>query len=1537
MAAITRIGLAIAWLLGSGVCAFAGSGGVEERVDLRLEQAFPGASNPGSLSLRLRRVDGEWIPRVWGRGYNIADHRGRIIKTEKHGGGTRLTLDIMISSEPWMTGGPASYTLDLKQDGSRVAGTWSGRFRLVEGKGSLSGTVRKIPPPPAGYAPPEPGEHPRLLFRKSDLPHLREKAKTPWGQALLRRLETASASGKSDGVMYLGTGKTGWSLLYALTGNVKWADKARQALMSPENISRWWKMTHGVHDPGVVALEDALTFDLIYDTCDETVRRQVLQRFQKALPFLFWGTGDGHYNPTDQSNWAVQYRAGTGQAALMLLGEKGDYPPAPWGIPGTAFGFEGFTWPEGLGPRKPGIVRIEPDAAFRSGQGVPVTRIATASETTPLKSWLFAGPFGVPGGTDVLKSLGGEARARPDDGTTVTYRTIGGETVEVKFESMAGKKGSEKFSLESLKGRGSEGPSTCYFYGTVDNRAPAYFAVTARIYAREHSCLYIGGERLKDGEVIHLAAGRYPVLVRASLFRLMGIHQVLTGMHRARKGRYSFSLTALDRSEAERRVAVAAETHRILMEEWEAGREKHRKNGGLNPHAEDWIEIARDRCARYADSLGTHGWNMEGEGYTQHSLRQLLPFAHTYSTVMGRPVSLKDDLYMTFPLYVIKTIFGEDSVVMHGYGPGGGPLGVDNWARGFGVVPDRYKPGALWAWDHTQRLADKGKLESVYLTWKTLDNVSTVFRFVNYPLDMKPRNPSTVMPLVAEDKERGGYVFRNRWKDRDDIVISLFLNSNCPGGSWKTDESADFRIAGLGEEWAIQGWGYAHGSHTRPKPRQYMNVLQLSESVAGREATATYSRGETDGSGVVSMDMGKVYRIGMAGRRRPKPVDAGIRGMRSFAVDYSGASGAPCLVAVVDKVSGTKGDNFWQLCTTRRHTITTRADGFILTAPDGESLNATVAAPRNPRIEAGEFKTGHEANYHGGHFEVHFERRNVDVCGGEYFMVLMTLQRDRAPRVCVEGKGPNATAFVGERIVRFDGEKIALDSAPRGWRHDGTGMAMGCAPPTHWNRNGNVLWKTDIHADQISAPVVSMGRVFGTTSDSSVFCISAESGKLLWKRRLAAEAASLDVCLPPAARDGNVYAVFSSGLVAAINGAGEMSWNTKLEISGDIGPPVVVSDGIVVGGEDPICIDPQTGKTVESDALDAVITPPLVVDGIRYSIDCGGALLAIDTNAQDVCYKQPLGANPAFAGEGRSGSMMYAGGLIYVCHVAPDNRTVLIRPGRRFEKVWEYAVKDGGGAWDVPAFANDRMFVRSGTAIYCIGGTTPSKPVAPEVYVAYAPKSVPKDAGLPVCPLASDRIAERWVAAGPFKGRDMDRDSLPGIRDPRKAMLRAGDIIKFDGGAVAVKPVDDSQYFKHFKFTGDVKSIDITAALDRKFHSTGYFFTMIEVSETRYVRFHLRSPFDRWNPPDKLDARVWLAGKPLSENKLIELKPGHYPLMIQVSIGDCGGGKIWMAPRFEDETAAYQKKKRAYDEAMSWWPDYERTRDELFVLEGPGR
>ena len=182
-----------------------------------------------------------------------------------------------------------------------------------------------------------------------------------------------------------------------------------------------------------------------------------------------------------------------------------------------------------------------------------------------------------------------------------------------------------------------------------------------------------------------------------------------------------------------------------------------------------------------------------------------------------------------------------------------------------------------------------------------------------------------------------------------------------------------------------------------------------------------------DGSGDVTADMDAAYvgvrEAGRDSRNRAlyEAADVGIRGARSFAVDYSGSSGAACLVAVADTVTGTKGRNVWQFCTKQEHTVETAGRTFTVKAA-GAALRGTVVAPAEAEVELKNVTIRHEINYHGRHSQRDFKRTVISVrgTGQGFFFVVMTVQKGDAPKVTVEGAGTAARATVGGRVVRFD-------------------------------------------------------------------------------------------------------------------------------------------------------------------------------------------------------------------------------------------------------------------------------------------------------------------------------------------------------------------------------------------------------------------------------------------------------------------------------------------------------------------------------------
>lgn len=207
----------------------------------------------------------------------------------------------------------------------------------------------------AGFKAPAPGEHPRLLFRKSDLPALREKAKTPEGRAIIERLRKClnGSDGesmpvsfnpevgpiKSDGSgpfgekaplgTYTFSHMAGYGLLYQLTGDRQYAELGKQcfekALEGYRDRDRRYsfKAAYGALRAGPSLGWTAVGYDLCYDGWDEATRKKAALAIQDynegqwmSLAELVRGA---RQNP-GSNHWGMQ----VGGGALAILAIRDD-------------------------------------------------------------------------------------------------------------------------------------------------------------------------------------------------------------------------------------------------------------------------------------------------------------------------------------------------------------------------------------------------------------------------------------------------------------------------------------------------------------------------------------------------------------------------------------------------------------------------------------------------------------------------------------------------------------------------------------------------------------------------------------------------------------------------------------------------------------------------------------------------------------------------------------------------------------------------------------------------------------------------------------------------------------------------------------------------------------------------------------------------------------------------------------------------------------------------------------------------------------
>lgn len=203
------------------------------------------------------------------------------------------------------------------------------------------------------FTPPAPGDHPRLLFRKGDLPRLKKFAESPDGKAILARLRTCLNG--SDGetlpkrygvkgpVTQDGSGEfaedppgtytfshaAGYGLLYQLTGDRKYAGLGRECMEKAFEGQRdrdrrySFKAPVGALRAGPSLGWTALGYDLCYDGWDPEYRKKValaIQEYNEGKWMSLQELARGARQHPGSNHWGMQ----VGGAALALLALAGD-------------------------------------------------------------------------------------------------------------------------------------------------------------------------------------------------------------------------------------------------------------------------------------------------------------------------------------------------------------------------------------------------------------------------------------------------------------------------------------------------------------------------------------------------------------------------------------------------------------------------------------------------------------------------------------------------------------------------------------------------------------------------------------------------------------------------------------------------------------------------------------------------------------------------------------------------------------------------------------------------------------------------------------------------------------------------------------------------------------------------------------------------------------------------------------------------------------------------------------------------------------
>lgn len=964
------------------------------------------------LDLQLIADAGAW-DRVWGcNSINRGIHEGLVMDVTVKPGTFDFHIGMLVGDDPWVKGGFADLHIKLARPAGGngpIRGTYEGSYKGTPIAGPVTGDEHpRRPIVVKDFVPLHPDEHPRLLFRQADLATIRKRAGTPFGESYQEACSTSA-----DPLNH--------AMLYQITGDRNFAESSMKLVEAyGEEIEAMEGSGSGGFGHRLVRV--ALCYDLCYDAWPEAFKQRIRDRLRISLPALqnYIAINGGNYHPC--CNYYGPGRGAPAIAALAMWGEKGPKPappPDPFSNPTV----------------------IPPADDYKPSGDTPVV------ELTPTRfpgRWMIAGPAPfplAPMAADMLLKIN---PLRPHPGYArkamgLVTETVGTNDVTTMVESTFAfvnlpPEMLQNDAVDFTSRRLPDGDSTFLLSTVLEVKKEQ----TVAILSDGASGVWINGVRADTEGCCLLRPGLYPMTAVCTMS--------------GNRNRAAPRPVAPDSPEM--KASNAEHTFRMAL--WKADCEDWERYGGADTFWQRCVNKGFwHMYAHYRVGIGDGGFQAETGSYADIASWFPLVYAGMSTRLFGRSPSPYPDVTHLVPRRMMQVYFPADGRApfaqkinsCHG-------LRAEHCAAIMPALPERFRDPVLWGWNRVTSGNGEGNLatntgsEAADLWGSSL---GSALHFINYPLDgypvrAEPVEPAKSMPLTWEAKTFGYYCFRSGWQGKDEFIAQVFLKA-FPIGGWNDPNAGAFRLFGLGKEWVTGNQGKAGIRQNEPV------VVLLPEWVEGsgtdvkkmkadKKAVAMgllledknkakpvqpkavfnhnalghllYSQFEPDGSGVLSVDYKDVYSAAQKDVKVPR-----VTGMRSIGFDYSGTGGAPCLLAIADKVEGDVDKVWlWPLPARCLSNTVVKDNTFVVRQGDC-TMTGTFLSPANVKIEA----TSENIVHLGARlFDKELDR--IKATGDSSFLVVITIQRGDAPPVHVSGSGMDAHATVGNRIVRFDGEKI---------------------------------------------------------------------------------------------------------------------------------------------------------------------------------------------------------------------------------------------------------------------------------------------------------------------------------------------------------------------------------------------------------------------------------------------------------------------------------------------------------------------------------
>lgn len=218
-----------------------------------------------------------------------------------------------------------------------------------------------------------------------------------------------------------------------------------------------------------------------------------------------------------------------------------------------------------------------------------------------------------------------------------------------------------------------------------------------------------------------------------------------------------------------------------------------------------WLPIMERNLMRaVTEGFGSGGYFHEDSSHHIAANQSLVPAFQAMKVCAGKDFTRGRPNVRCLPLrYAIELLpsGNDDGACVYPLPWGEGGYGTDSFdrgsnshgghfAQGFGVLPSEVRPAYLWVYrKFVEPGEDKAYARLLKPGEKSYDGLlypqRAMLALVNWPIGVEPVNPEKLIPKVLVDDLNQHYVFRNRWQDADDTLVSVTLNSRKNGATSK--------------------------------------------------------------------------------------------------------------------------------------------------------------------------------------------------------------------------------------------------------------------------------------------------------------------------------------------------------------------------------------------------------------------------------------------------------------------------------------------------------------------------------------------------------------------------------------------------------------------------------------------------------------------------------------------------------------------------------------------------------------------------------